>query len=299
MSAPAFAWALERGATLALRPSDRLVLLYLADMANGVKVCWPGQPLIERYTGLKNNTVRAAVNRLAALQLIRVEATPGRVTRYHILRPDTPANGTGVTPANEHRVTPANGDRAPPQNSTGHPLNCGGGPPQKGALTPANGHTDPSYTQEEDPKTRAHAREEGKILSFGRKKEGGTRPPAPPTTSGSGPPRPPPDDFNAWVDGLPPKRSIPLEVGQDVVRGEVLAEEDAPVDPGIALAVLGDLQRSLRMRAYPPRAAALSPDEQADALCPRRPRPHYLPDAVLHAARAKLASEAAARRGVS
>ena len=29
MSAPAFAWALERGATLALRPSDRLVLLDL------------------------------------------------------------------------------------------------------------------------------------------------------------------------------------------------------------------------------------------------------------------------------
>ena len=123
MSAPAFAWALERGATLALRPSDRLVLLYLADMANGLKVCWPGQPLIERYTGLKNNTVRAAINRLAALQLIRVEGTPGKLTRYHILRPDTPANGDGGNPRKRAQGhprkrdwgTPSKRHRAPPQ----------------------------------------------------------------------------------------------------------------------------------------------------------------------------------------
>ena len=93
MSAPAFAWALECGAALELLPADRLVLIYLADMANGAKVCWPGQPLIARFTGLAPNTVIAALKRLEARQLIRAEPSPGRVTRYHILRADTPANG--------------------------------------------------------------------------------------------------------------------------------------------------------------------------------------------------------------
>ena len=269
MSAPAFAWALERGATLALRPSDRLVLLYLADMANGLKVCWPGQPLIERYTGLKNNTVRAAINRLAVLQLIRVEGTPGKLTRYHILRPDTPANGEGGTPANQHMVTPSNGAVVPPQSGIGHPLNCGGGPPQKGALTPANGHTDPLSTQVSDPKRRASAPEAGKILSFPEKQEARTPTPEPPTqatTSGS--------------------------------RHSEAEDDNPPVDPGVALAVLDDLKRSLRMRAYPPRAAVMSPDEMATAACGMpHVRPAYLPDDVLAALRAD-ARRSLARRAV-
>jgi hypothetical protein len=252
-------------------------------MANGLKVCWPGQPLIERYTGLKNNTVRAAINRLAALQLIRVEGTPGKLTRYHILRPDTPANGDGGTPAKEHMVTPANGTRAPPQSGTGHPLNCGGGPPQKGALTPANGHTDPLSTQEEDPKRRASAPEAGKILSF-------------PEKDGTPQPTTRPVEFGSYLEQLRARRAQPLVVGQEVVRGEPVPEDDnPPVDPGVALAVLDDLKRSLRMRAYPPRAAALSADEQIAEIAPRRPKPSYLPDAQLRAARAELAARAAAR----
>jgi hypothetical protein len=280
MSIPAFAWALEQGAALGLRTSDRLVLIYLADQANGAKVCWPGQPLIERYTGLKNNTVRAAINRLTVMQLIRAEMTPGKVTRYHILRADTPANGTGVTPANEHRVTPANGTGVPPQTGTGYPLNCGGGPPQNSALTPANGTGDPFRPKKEDPKRRASAPEAGKILSFPEKEEAATQPVA----------------FGSYLDQLRARRAQPLVVGQDVVRGEPVADDDnPPVDPGVALAVLDELKRSLRMKAYPPRAAAMSPDEQAEALCPRRPQANYLPDAVLRVARAELAARAAAR----
>ena len=147
MSVPAFAWALEQGRSLSLRPADRLVLIYLADMANGARVCWPGQPLIAEYTGLKTNTVRAAINRLAALQLIRVDGTPGKLTRYHILRPDTPSNGAGVTPANEHRVTPSNGDVVPPQTGTGYPLNCGGDPLKRPPDPLKRGYR-PCYTQD-------------------------------------------------------------------------------------------------------------------------------------------------------
>jgi hypothetical protein len=88
-------------------------------------------------------------------------------------------------------------------------------------------------------------------------------------------------------------------VGQEVVRGEVLAEEDDPrVDPGVALAVLDDLKRSLRMRAYPPRSAVMSPDEMATAACGMpHVRPAYLPDDVLAALRAD-ARRSLARRAV-
>ena len=80
------------------------------------------------------------------------------------------------------------------------------------------------------------------------------------------------------------------------MRGEVLAEDDnPPVDPGVALAVLDDLKRLLRMRAYPPRAAAMSADEQIAEIAPRRPKPSYLPEAQLRAACAELAARAAAR----
>ena len=102
--------------------------------------------------------------------------------------------------------------------------------------------------------------------------------------------------FGSYLDQLRARRAQPMVVGQEVVRGEVLAEDDnPPVDPGVALAVLDDLKRSLRMRAYPPRAAALSADEQIAELVPRRPKPAYLPDAQLRAARAELAARAAAR----
>ena len=190
MSIPAFGWALARGVEHKLLPSDRLVLIYLADQANGARVCWPGQSMIERYTGLKNNTVRAAVNRLASLQLIRADMTPGKVTRYTVLRPDTPANGLVVTPANGHI--------APPQNSAWHPLNGEAGPPQKVPLTPANGHTDPLGTQEVDPKTRVRAQEAEGFQSQNHPSVAPQPEPSPPkaptigtTPDGSGNYRPP------------------------------------------------------------------------------------------------------------
>ena len=272
MSAPAFAWALERGASLSLKPAERLVLLYLADMANGAKVCWPGQPLIVRFTGLAPNTVTVAIKRLAAMQLIRVEASPGKVARYHILRPDTPANGGVVAPANGgvvYEPTPAKCVVAPPQNVGDHPRKCDGQPPHDLRRPPPNRGDDPSYTQEVDPKRRASAPEAGKILSFLEKQEARTPPPEPPTqatTAGS-------------------RHSEP-------------EDDNPPVDPGVALAVLDDLKRSLRMRAYPPRAAVMSPDEMATAACGmRHVQPAYLPDDMLAALRAD-ARRSLARRAV-
>lgn len=146
MSIPAFGWALEQGAKLKLRPSDRLLLLFLADQANGELVCWTGQPAIEHFTGLATNTVRAAVQRLSNMQLIRVESVPGKVTKYHILRHYTPSNGDGVA----SRHTPSNGDGAPPQNVRGGDP----GPPQTVPPTPSKRAPQVlSFSQEERKST--------------------------------------------------------------------------------------------------------------------------------------------------
>ena len=59
------------------RLADRMVLIYLADKANGIGVCWPGQETIVRFTGLAIRTVRAAVRRLEGLHLISLEEAPG------------------------------------------------------------------------------------------------------------------------------------------------------------------------------------------------------------------------------
>lgn len=257
MSAPAFAWALEQGATLKLLPADRLVLLYLADMANGEKVCWPGQETIVRYTGLAPNTVMKALRRLAAIQLIRVESRTGYVSRYHIMRDDTPAKCVVVTPA-------IRGD-LPPQNVPTHPHTICGTPPHDLRLTPANCGDDPSKTLSKTPKTRVGAREEAKD-SNGGEGSGAPPPPAPPpkapalgATKGGGqdrPQRPPSDD--------------PL---------------DQPVDPKQLADLANRIARGFQNN-YPPRAAILDHHQQREVIeAANRPKPRYLAPEYLAAIR--------------
>jgi hypothetical protein len=141
--------------------------------------------------------------------------------------------------------------------------------------------------QEREP-SGAHAREAGKILSFPEKEDGTPQP------------APRPVEFGSYLEQLRARRAAPLAMGQDVVRGEPMSEDDnPPVDPGVVLAELESLRRSMRMTAYPPRAAALSADEQIAEIAPRRPKPSYLPETQLRAARAELAARAAARGVVS
>ena len=284
MSAPAFGWALERGATLKLLAADRLVLIYLADMANGERVCWPGQEKIVEFTGLALRTVRTSLHRLERMQLIRAETKDGYVTRYHILRPLTPANGTGDTQANQHRGTPANGNGGPRQIVPTHPGKSCAEPRQMGTLTPANGTPDPSTTQERDPRARAPAREASKILGFGKKQEDAAPPSTPPATPGS-------DDFNSFLEAPSPSKALPAEIEQEVIHGEVLPP-DAPLGPQATGAFVHSLARNFQNN-YPPRAPRLSPSEQIDLCQPKsRIRPAYLPDAVLRLARMQLAERA-------
>ena len=159
MSAPAFAWAMEQGASLRLSPAERLVLLYLADKANGSRVCWPGQETIERFTGLALKTIRAAIAKLVEVSLIAVEKRPGIVTRYHILRPVTPVNGSGVEhpdPGKSSHGNPGNPSPPTPVNGTGVPIPDPGKsdtePRYILPVTPVNRRPEPVLNQEREPR---------------------------------------------------------------------------------------------------------------------------------------------------
>jgi len=269
MSIPGFAWARERGRALGLPALDRLLLMVLSDMANGARVCWPLLQTLMLDTGIRKLALIIALQRLEAGGLIRIEKC-GRSQRYHIMRPID--DGEQVQQA--HRSNSGKVHSAHPS-------------PTNGARSaPIRGAPDAPRTllnQEREP-SGAHAREAGKILSFPEKEDGTPQPATRPV------------EFGSYLELLRARRAAPLAMGQEVVRGEPVPEDDnPPVDPGVVLAELESLRRSMRMTAYPPRAAALSADEQIAEIAPRRPKPSYLPDAQLRAARAELAARAAAR----
>jgi len=118
MSIPGFAWALEQGAVLGLRATERLLLVYLADKANGIGVCWPGQDTIERFTGLADRTRRSATAKLVKVGLIKLEQSPGKATRYHIQRDLTPGNSAG---GHTHGKTTGGNGQQPPAKQPGVP----------------------------------------------------------------------------------------------------------------------------------------------------------------------------------
>ena len=107
MSVPAFAWAIEQGRCRDLEPLERWVLAILADRANGARVCWPSQRTLVADTGLSLRSVRNILHRLATIGLIRLEDMSGKVTRYHVLRPDEPRHDVPGSRPNGHDKTPA------------------------------------------------------------------------------------------------------------------------------------------------------------------------------------------------
>ncbi len=96
-NAPHVVWALrQRGLTAA----ERLVLIYLADRANGAMVCWPMISAIAEALELSVRAVMRAVQVLEQRGLIRVERRHRQFNHYHVLRP---ANGHDPEP--EYTVT--------------------------------------------------------------------------------------------------------------------------------------------------------------------------------------------------
>lgn len=301
MSAPICGWAFNTGRARKLSPSERLVLWALAEHVNGRRAdltCWPSLDLLEADTGLARTTVVAVLKSLAAHALIAV-AKRGRGHQYTLL---AVGNVHRSPVANTNRSSVGNVHRSEaPSGSNGAPVS--GSPPvgkphatgskcQPRAV--ANVHSNLLKEPLKEPVAREEARsgaasgpEPGREDSSG----GSGAPPAPPvpgpakaptigksdSTNGSGgyiQPNPP-RSSNAFLDDPSPHDALPCEIDHDVLRSD-LPDPDAPVDPEYVRAVVAELRHELRMRAYPPRAATMSPDDQADAVTEKsRPKTYH------------------------
>ena len=78
-------------------PSQKLVLISLADQANDDGLCWPSVGSISRRTGLKQRAIRAAIQFLETEHYLRVDRVPGRASNY-VLTPARDAVLNGVEP---------------------------------------------------------------------------------------------------------------------------------------------------------------------------------------------------------
>lgn len=69
-------------------PSEKAVLISLADNANDQGVCWPGIPLMSQRTCLSERSVQRMINQLIAKGILAVERRIGRSTIFTILVQD-------------------------------------------------------------------------------------------------------------------------------------------------------------------------------------------------------------------
>lgn len=96
-----------------LPPTDRLVLLALADWANDQNRCWPSMPRIAEKTGLDGRTARRVMQRLEAAGFITTERRPGKGIRYTLHAAPDPGHGVPGPSVP--------GQRVPRTQSTGAP----------------------------------------------------------------------------------------------------------------------------------------------------------------------------------
>jgi hypothetical protein len=308
MSTPHIAWAF---AQRQLTAAQRVVLIALAERANGERTCFPSEETLACDCELSRRSVIAAVQYLRddrglievikdpverASVLTKAGANPtARVNVYRILRP---ADGAKSAPPPDHESAKsahphqANGAKTAP--STHHnSAKSSHNRVESEKSAPSGGSEGAKFASRECKKRqieRAPFAHEPLTESLHEKKREGVQvreagkqaaaPTSPPqsTTPGS-------DDFNAYLDAPTPTKALAAEIEQDVMHAD-LPDPDAPVDPEYVRAVVADLRHEFRMRAYPPRAATMSPDDQVDVLVPKpRPRTAYLSPEVLRALR--------------
>lgn len=257
MSAPAFAWALEEGRVRKLPTSDRMVLVYLADKANGILKAWPSQATIADNTGLTDRAVRISTGRLEVAGLIRIE-TRGKSRLYHVLRP---VNGSAYTPELTSCDTPQRPELTSDELSTTPELTSvvqcttpelASPTPELTSGTPELTSAKPSSNQEENLKTR----EEGEDLKI-------------------------PEEGKAEKSAAPTGCAPSSEVAPQTKEG------DAQMAAQLA-GLARDLARGFQNN-YPPRAAILDREQQQDVYrALQRPKPAHLPSDILASQRRRL-----------
>jgi hypothetical protein len=256
MSIPAFAWAIEQGREHALQSSDRLVLIYLADKANGIRVAWPSQETISDYTGLTTRTIRSSIERLVAAGLIRTEPR-GKSLAYYILRP---VNGEDCNPTGRRKPETISGEI--PATISGEGLNAalhtGNGRPEHRKLTteiPETISAKPLREPRREPKTRE-------------------------------------DSQSHFKDR---QEDVPLSVAEIEARRRAHHEAVAAM-PGPLADAINSLASAVSGVAYAPGwSAKRSREEQAEAVVTNRPRQLTPPPEQLRALRERAGIPVAPR----
>ena len=124
MSLDATRWAWS----LSIRPSQKLVLLSLADRADEHHRCWPSLRRLTKDTGLDERTINAAIVQMCEDGiLLRSDRGPGKGYAYTLVgvpgREDPPQKRTPCkNEGGGQKCTPRKNGPIPPQN-------CGGNPP--------------------------------------------------------------------------------------------------------------------------------------------------------------------------
>ncbi|CAK7067483.1 MAG: hypothetical protein DELT_01711 [Desulfovibrio sp.] len=122
--------ALDWAWTLKIKPTQKLVLLRLADMADVHGVCWPSISRIARDTGFDPRTVGTALKELCALEVMARRETPGKGYRYTLFVPGASRvpgspgvpGSSGVPGTTDSPPPPAPDAGHPPQTAQGHPI---------------------------------------------------------------------------------------------------------------------------------------------------------------------------------
>jgi len=134
MSCPHIVWALREGRERRLKATERLVLMVLAERANGQMYCWPSIGTIAEDTGLSGRAVQFATAHLEKIGLIRIERRFRQTSIYHVLRPkedehpspkqderDSPLRPEGESDAsarvNQTTIEGESGSQNPPKES--------------------------------------------------------------------------------------------------------------------------------------------------------------------------------------
>ena len=90
MSVQVMSWAWEQKCT----PTEKFVLLTLADHADHKGLCWPGMDGVAKKTGLTRRTVVSSINSLSKKGLISVEnRTHGGMKITNVYRLNAPVSG--------------------------------------------------------------------------------------------------------------------------------------------------------------------------------------------------------------
>lgn len=88
------------------KPTEKFVLVALADQANDDGVCWPSVSSIEKRTGFSERAVRNAIQSLSKKGYLTVKKRQGRSTIF-VVHPGTSCTPALDAPLHEMHLTPA------------------------------------------------------------------------------------------------------------------------------------------------------------------------------------------------